>query len=55
VVAEVTAVPRRSARAGVTLVRKQVESQRVHEQRRYMDKLGTRDLEPPIEILWGVG
>jgi 3-hydroxyacyl-[acyl-carrier-protein] dehydratase len=51
VVAEVTAGPKRVARAGLTFVMRTVESQRVHEQRRYIYKLWTRDLKTPVEIL----
>jgi 3-hydroxyacyl-[acyl-carrier-protein] dehydratase len=51
VVAEVTAGPKRVARAGLTFVMRPVESQRVHEQRRYIYKLWTRDLKTPVEIL----
>jgi 3-hydroxyacyl-[acyl-carrier-protein] dehydratase len=51
VVAEVTAGPKRVARAGLTFVMKTVESQRVHEQRRYIYKLWTRELKTPVEIL----
>jgi 3-hydroxyacyl-[acyl-carrier-protein] dehydratase len=51
VVTEVTAGPKRIARAGLTFVMRQVESPRVHEQRRYIYKLWTRDLNVPVEIL----
>jgi 3-hydroxyacyl-[acyl-carrier-protein] dehydratase len=51
VVTEVTAGPKRVARAGLTFVMRQVESPRVHEQRRYIYKLWTCDLKTPVEIL----
>jgi 3-hydroxyacyl-[acyl-carrier-protein] dehydratase len=51
VVAEVTAGPKRVARAGLTFVMRQVESPRVHEQRRYIYQLWTRDLKPALTIL----
>jgi 3-hydroxyacyl-[acyl-carrier-protein] dehydratase len=51
VVTEVTAGPKRVARAGLTFVMRQVESPRVHEQRRYIYKLWTRELKTPVEIL----
>jgi 3-hydroxyacyl-[acyl-carrier-protein] dehydratase len=41
----------RVARAGLTFVMKRIESERVHEQRRYVYKLWTRDLKPPLTIL----
>ena len=51
VMTEVTAGPKRIARARLTFVMKPVESQRVHEQRRYIYKLWTRELKTPVEIL----
>jgi 3-hydroxyacyl-[acyl-carrier-protein] dehydratase len=51
VVAEVNAGPKRIARAGLTFVMKAVDSQRVHEQRRYLYQLWTRDLKTPVTIL----
>jgi 3-hydroxyacyl-[acyl-carrier-protein] dehydratase len=51
VVAEVSAGAKRIARAGLTFVMKTIESLRVHEQRRYIYKLWTRDLKTPIDIL----
>jgi len=51
VVAEVTAGPRRIARAGLMFVMKEIASERVHEQRRYIYKLWTHDLKMPVKIL----
>ena len=51
VVAEVTAGTKRVARAGLTFVMREIESPRVHEQRRYLYKLWTRDLKTPVTIL----
>src|SRR5438105_723729 len=51
VVAEVTAGPKRIARAGLTFVMKEIASQRVHEQRRYIYQLWTRELKPAPTIL----
>jgi 3-hydroxyacyl-[acyl-carrier-protein] dehydratase len=51
VVTEVTAGPKRIARAALTFVMKAIESDRVHEQRRYIYKLWTRDLKTPVTIL----
>lgn len=42
---------RRVARAALTFVMKAIDSERVHEQRRYVYRLWTRDLKPPIAIL----
>ena len=41
----------RVARAILTFVMKAIDSERVHEQRRYVYRLWTRDLKPPIAIL----
>jgi 3-hydroxyacyl-[acyl-carrier-protein] dehydratase len=41
----------RVARCQLTFVMKAIESERVHEQRRYVYRLWTRDLKPPITIL----
>jgi 3-hydroxyacyl-[acyl-carrier-protein] dehydratase len=41
----------RVARATLTFVMKAIESEKVHEQRRYVYRLWTRDLRPPITIL----
>ena len=41
----------RVARATLTFVMKAIDSERVHEQRRYVYRLWTRDLKPPIAIL----
>lgn len=38
-------------RAGLTFVLKEIDSERVHEQRRYLYGLWTRDLDPRPEIL----
>src|SRR5579885_764556 len=51
VVAEVTAGPKRVARAGLTFVMRHVESERVHEQRRYIYRLWMRELKTPVTIL----
>ncbi len=50
VAAEVRVDEKRVARAGLTFVLKRIDSERVHEQRRYLYRLWTRDLTPPIEI-----
>lgn len=42
---------RRVARAGLTFVLKEIASERVHEQRRYLYQLWTRDLGTPVTIL----
>ena len=41
----------RVARATLTFVLKEIDSEKVHEQRRYVYRLWTRDLKPPITIL----
>jgi 3-hydroxyacyl-[acyl-carrier-protein] dehydratase len=47
---EVHAAGRRIARADLTFVLRSIDSERVHEQRRYLYRLWTRDLQPPIVI-----
>jgi 3-hydroxyacyl-[acyl-carrier-protein] dehydratase len=42
---------RRVAQAGLTFVLKRIESERVHEQRRYIYQLWTRELQPRPTIL----
>ncbi|MBI4678212.1 MAG: beta-hydroxyacyl-ACP dehydratase [Elusimicrobia bacterium] len=49
--AEVTVDGKRAARASLTFVMKDVDSEKVHEQRRYLYKLWTKHLQPPPEIL----
>jgi 3-hydroxyacyl-[acyl-carrier-protein] dehydratase len=49
--AEVRAGTNRVARAGLTFVMKAIDSEKVHEQRRYVYRLWTRDLKPPLTIL----
>ena len=51
VVMEAAVAGRPIARAGLTFVLKDVASERVHEQRRYLYKLWTRDLKAPVTIL----
>jgi 3-hydroxyacyl-[acyl-carrier-protein] dehydratase len=51
VTAEASVGPKRIARAGLTFIMKQVDSERVHEQRRYIYKLWTRELKTPVPIL----
>lgn len=48
--AEVAIGDKRIARAELTFVMKTIDSERIHEQRRYIYKLWTRDLEPPVTI-----
>ena len=48
--ADVRVAERRVARANLTFVLRPVDSERVHEQRRYLYRLWTRDLQPPIVI-----
>ena len=48
---EVRVGDQRLARAKLTFVMKAIESERVHEQRRYVYGLWPRDLKPPITIL----
>lgn len=47
---EVEAEGKRVARAELTFVMKDIESERVHEQRRYLYKLWTKDLPSPCLI-----
>ena len=51
VTVEVSAGPKRVARGRLTFVMKTIDSERVHEQRRYIYKLWTRDLKQPLTIL----
>jgi 3-hydroxyacyl-[acyl-carrier-protein] dehydratase len=48
--ADVTVAGRRVARADLTFVMMAIESERVHEQRRYLYSLWTRDMKPPPAI-----
>lgn len=48
--AEMRVGDRRVARAALTFVMKSVDSERVHEQRRMLYRLWTRDLNPPPPI-----
>ena len=48
---EVRVGDKRVARARLTFVMKVIDSERVHEQRRYVYGLWTRDLKPPVTIL----
>lgn len=48
--ADVRVAGRRIARADLTFVLRGVDSERVHEQRRYLYRLWTKDLQPPIVI-----
>jgi 3-hydroxyacyl-[acyl-carrier-protein] dehydratase len=48
---EVRVGDKRVARARLTFVMKAIDSERVHEQRRYVYRLWTRDLKPPVTIL----
>ena len=47
---DVRVAGRRIARADLTFVLRPVDSERVHEQRRYLYRLWTKDLQPPIVI-----
>ncbi len=49
--AEVSVGETRVARAQLTFVMKAIDSERVHEQRRYVYRLWTRDLRSPVTIL----
>jgi 3-hydroxyacyl-[acyl-carrier-protein] dehydratase len=51
VTAEARCGDRKIARGVLTFMMKAIDSQRVHEQRRYLYSLWTRDLKPPLEIL----
>ena len=48
---EVFVAEERAVRADLTFVLKKVDSVRIHEQRRYVYKLWTRDFAPPLAIL----
>ena len=50
VTTEVSAGSQQVARAGLTFVMKSIDSERLHEQRRYLYKLWTRELNPPVTI-----
>ena len=52
VTAAATVGDRRIARAALTFVMRQIDSQRVHEQRNYVYRLWTRDLKPPPTFPW---
>jgi 3-hydroxyacyl-[acyl-carrier-protein] dehydratase len=49
--AEASVSGRRCVRTELTFVLRTVDSERVHEQRRYVYRLWTRDFQPPLEIL----
>ncbi len=51
VTADVRCGERKIARATLTFMMKAIDSQKVHDQRRYVYGLWTRDLKPPPEIL----
>ena len=51
VTAEVKAGSKRIARASLMFVLREVASEKVHEQRRYLYRLWTRDLQQPLTIL----
>lgn len=51
VAAEVRVDAKRVARAELTFVMKTIDSEKVHEQRRYVYRLWTRSLKPPVTIL----
>lgn len=51
VTAEVSVGSKRVARGRLTFVMKTIDSERVHEQRRYIYKLWTRNLKQPLTIL----
>ena len=51
VTAQVNVGDKRIARAALTFVLKKIDSDPLHNQRRYLYKLWTRDLKTPIEIL----
>lgn len=42
---------KRAARANLTFILKEIASERVHEQRRYVYRLWTRHFDPPLTIL----
>lgn len=49
--AEVRAGPRQIARTGLTFLMKAIDSERLHEQRRSLYRLWTRDFPTPLTIL----
>lgn len=49
--ADVTVEGKRVARAELTFIMKDIDSERIHEQRRYLYKLWTKDLPSPCVIL----
>jgi 3-hydroxyacyl-[acyl-carrier-protein] dehydratase len=49
--AEVRVGEKRVARVRLTFMMKTIDSEKVHEQRRYVYRLWTRDLKPPVTIL----
>ncbi len=49
--AVIECVGKRIARAELTFVLRQIDSERIHEQRRYLYKIWTRGLNPPPAIL----
>jgi len=51
VTAEVRVGDKRIARAKLTFIMKDIDSERVHEQRRVLYRLWTRDFKEPLEIL----
>ena len=51
VAAEIRVGEKRIVRAVLTFVMKNIDSPRVHDQRRYIYKLWTKDLNPPPAIL----
>jgi 3-hydroxyacyl-[acyl-carrier-protein] dehydratase len=51
VTAHVTVGEKRIARASLTFFLKTIDSERIHEQRRYIYKLWTKDLKTPLTIL----
>lgn len=48
--AEITVGARRIARAGLTFALRPIDSERIHEQRRYVYRLWTRSFDPPLVI-----
>jgi len=51
VTADVRCGERKIARAVLTFMMKAIDSPRVHDQRRYIYSLWTKDLKPPVDIL----
>lgn len=51
ITADVHAGPRRIARTGLTFLMKSIDSERLHEQRRALYRLWTRDFPTPLTIL----